>query len=440
MNSIRLLLLGCGMVAATVYGVDVTAVTATPRWPWNGKVDIDVTLTGTTAGESYVISPTLVLADGSEKPISTLESEPLASGDGRHTLVWNAAADYPNMRMSNVAVKTTVAMFDGSQGVYLVFDLSAGKDATSYPHRYTTMPPDLSSDVCRTTEFWMRRVPAGSFMMGNPSCVDDESTLSMNHLPYHQVKLTKDYYLGVFEVTQQQYFLMEGTWPSFFSGEEYRATRPLEQISMQGFRGNNAQNGWYDDGTSVDANSPLNRLRVKTGYARFDLPTEAQWERANRAGLQNKYNRPDMTDANAKKFGRNSSDVKVVTANVTPNTPPSDGGTAKVGSYPPNPWGFYDMGGNVHELCGDGNHYANGTLPVFGDYAGAPYIDPRGVSAECRERFGIGEKGAAGTTIRGGTWTSSYAAMTTYYRMAIARSISGGSVNYTGLRLCITCE
>lgn len=435
------MLAGCALFAIPGFcEAEITAVNCTPRYPWNGKVDVDVTLANTESDAEYVVSLALVRTDGSEKDIVTLDTEPVVKGNGVHTLVWDAATDCPNTRLTGVAVKATIEKYDGSQGVYLVFDLSEGKDAQSYPHRYTLQAPDLSSDVCRTTELWMRRVPAGTFGKGNPNCLSQEDVTSHTFLPYHQVTLTRPYYLGIFEVTQQQYFQMEGTWPSFFSNVTYRATRPVEKIGLQVFRGNNSQYGWYDDGTELGT-SPLLRLRQKTGFVTMDLPSHAQWERANRAGLTHKYNRPDVTDANAKYSGRNSQDnVTVAVKDVTGDTPPADGGTAVVGSYPPNPWGFYDMGGNVYELSTSGYPYAKNMLPQVSDFAGSPYVDLLGPTPEWCERSKQKVTDATGATICGGGWSDGPTAMLVYYAYAIARSITGGSQNYAGIRLCITCK
>lgn len=434
------LMAGCVLLACSSFGeVEVTSVTCMSRQPWNGQVDVAVALSGTEAEREYAVSLALILSDATELPVTTLRTEPIVRGDGRHVLVWDAAADYPCRRFADARIKATVTPFDGSQGLYLVFDLTEGASAASYPHRYSIHGPDLDSDVCRTTELWLRRMPAGTYMRGNPNSVPPDGSINATYLPYHQVKLTKPFYLGVFELTQQQYFQMEGAWPSYFSLESDRATRPLEKMSLQGFRGNNSQYGWYDDGTTLDE-SPLRRLREKTGFDTLDLPSSAQWEYACRAGYQNRYCRPDMTDANVATFTRNSQNVTVQKDDADPTTPASDGGTAKVGSFLPNPWGLYDMDGNVRELSTSGYPYASSLLPEFGDFASDLYVDPLGPTAEWCSRTGLTETKATGATMCGGSWDIGASAACVYYCGAVARSLSGGSQNYVGLRLCITCK
>jgi formylglycine-generating enzyme required for sulfatase activity len=169
------------------------------------------------------------------------------------------------------------------------------------------------------------------------------------------VTLTQDYYIGVFECTQRQWELVMGTKPSYFSNADYYATRPVEQVSYDMIRGTGAQAGasWPACGHTVDATSFMGKLQTKTGLV-FDLPTEAQWEHACRAGTMTALNSgKDLTsaeqdDAMAEvgRYWYNGGSGS--TKNCT-----TDKGTAKVGSYLPNAWGLYDMHGNVDEWCLD---------------------------------------------------------------------------------------
>ena len=217
--------------------------------------------------------------------------------------------------------------------------------ATSYPVRYTNEAPDLNDDACRTTDLWLRRIPKGTFTMGSPEdevggCYDEKQ---------HEVTLTQDYYIGVFECTQKQWELVMGTKPSYFSNVNCYETRPVEQVSYDDIRGTS----WPSSGHTVDALSFMGRLKEKTGLA-FDLPTEAQWEYACRAGLASALNSGKNLvlkefDTRMNEVGRywynggeeHSQDCTAVN------------GTAKVGCYLPNVWGLYDMHGNVVEWCLD---------------------------------------------------------------------------------------
>jgi formylglycine-generating enzyme required for sulfatase activity len=93
----------------------------------------------------------------------------------------------------------------------------------------------------------------------------------------HQVTLTKDFYIGVFEVTQKQWELVMSNWPSCFNNIDVREVRPVEQVSYNDIRGSTTGAGWPVN-SNVDATSFMGKLRQKTGIEAFDLPTEAQWE------------------------------------------------------------------------------------------------------------------------------------------------------------------
>ena len=108
---------------------------------------------------------------------------------------------------------------------YIAIDLSGGTAATHYPIEYLDEIPGGSwSDEYKTSKLVLRHIPAGSFIMGGrntdyPGAVN--TTL-------HMVTLTKDFYMGVFEVTQRQWALVMGNRPSAFSNETCYATRPVE--------------------------------------------------------------------------------------------------------------------------------------------------------------------------------------------------------------------
>ena len=250
---------------------------------------------------------------------------------------------------------------------YIVVDLSEGASASIYPVRYSANGPDLSDDTCRTTELWLRKIPAGTFIMGSPS---DELGRNSNEIQ-HEVTLTNDFYIGVFECTQKQWELVMGSKPSSFKNETYYATRPVETVSYNMIRGSTSTTGvgWPAYGHNVDALSFMGRLKSKTGLV-FDLPTEAEWEYACRAGTTTALNSGKNLsstgeDVNMTELGRYLYNGGQGNVNYNCTT---EHGTAKVGSYLPNIWGLYDMHGNVWEWC----------LDWFGNYGTEAVSNPTG--------------------------------------------------------------
>jgi formylglycine-generating enzyme required for sulfatase activity len=360
----------------------VTGVSARQRWPWNNLVDVTFTVSGSDSQEDFYrvdVSATYPGVVGDRLSARTLRDEPLVKGDGTYRIVWDMGADAPGLVTSNLTVQVTVAPFGATEPVYMVVDLSSGPESSSYPVHYTFESPDLADDTCRTTELWLRRCPAGTFQMGYTSG-DKPDTV-----PPHTVSLTKPFYIAVFETTQQQWHQVMGTWPSFFSNTTYRATRPVETVSLNNIRGKDKINyNWYASPVSaVRATSFMGRLRARAGtaLATADLPTEAQWEYACRAGTTTPTYYSNITGADfwspARYAGRSKFD-----AGTSDGDSDTTVGTAKVGSYPANPWGLYDMVGNVLEWCGDGNPFTGtGAWNYESDFsaytAATPLVDPR---------------------------------------------------------------
>ena len=160
-------------------------------------------------------------------------------------------------------------------------------------------------DLGKGVKLEMMLIPAGKFMMGSPASEPGHKVNEMQH----EVTITKPYYMGKYEVTQEQWQVIMGSNPSTKTkGEKF----PVTDVSWN------------------DCQEFIKKLNAKTSDG-YRLPTEAEWEYACRAGTTTAYSYGDSitkTDANY--------DV------------PS---TKSVGSYQPNTFGLYDMHGNVWEWC-----------------------------------------------------------------------------------------
>jgi formylglycine-generating enzyme required for sulfatase activity len=268
--------------------------------------------------------------------------------------------------------------------------LSGGATATSYPLSESDTPPDITKDACRTTQLWLRLVQPGTFKMGSRKAVGATR---------HDVTLTKPYYVGVFEVTQKQWVLVAGRNPSFHKAE----TIPVTGLSFDMIRG--PSDGWnWPLNNGVDDTSFLGKLRARTGLT-FDLPTEAQWEYACRAGTTTDLNsgkniKDNKQDDEMDKLGHYRISYDRDQAKMTfksPNPGTFFSKSTKVGSFLPNAWGLYDMHGNVQEFCLD----RQSTYPKEPKET---VIDPRGAPRGDRR------------VIRGGYWYSNASECISAYR------------------------
>ena len=166
--------------------------------------------------------------------------------------------------------------------------------------------------------------------MGSPKSEkgrDDDEKL-------HKVRITRGFYMGVTEVTQEQWKKIMGNTPSRFSGCD---DCPVENVS------------WWD------VQKFIQRLNEIEGTNKFRLPTEAEWEYACRVGTMTARFWGDDPD-DACQYG-NVHDLTSKRINKFSWTHYyCDDGyakTAPVKSFRPNPWGLYDMLGNVWEWCLD---------------------------------------------------------------------------------------
>jgi formylglycine-generating enzyme required for sulfatase activity len=308
---------------------------------------------------------------------------------GWNTLPDGNGADYAEggTYAANAAV-TLYAKWARLEGTYMVIDLSSGSASTHYPVMYLSdVPAGGWTDTYKTTKLVLRRVSEGEFDMGSPTAEQGRKSEERQW----RVLLSRAFFIGVFEVTQRQWELVMGNRPSYYGNAAYYAARPVEQVSYYDIReqpSNEAISPHWPVSGQVHASSFVGRLRARTGESAFDLPTEAQWEYACRAGMSTALNSgrnltstdscTNMSVVGRYKYNGGSGSTQNGSTSVA---------TAKAGSYQANAWGLYDMHGNVWELCLDG----------YGAYS-ASAVDPAGVAewTECAERGGCFANGAAG--------------------------------------------
>ena len=320
-----------------------------------------VDITYDLAGEAAIVTLGIetngvAIPDSAVTRLSGDVSVVVQPGTGRH-IVWNAGADWPE-NVTETAKARVTAWSTNAPPQVMVIDLSGGTAATTYPVFYYSSMDALpyggaTNSLYKADYLVMRKIPSGGFNMG-----EYPATAA--------VTLSQDFYAGVFEVTQEQWYnVMGGARAANFTDAASRAFRPMEMVSYEDIRGTAAQGGaGWPANDSAYAESFVGRLRTKAGLSGFDLPTEAQWEFACRAGTDTCFNDGDaaanVSGANANTnawldaLGRYKFDggyIDGVTAPAAGCGPAN--GTAIVGSYAPNAWGLYDTHGNVWEWCLD---------------------------------------------------------------------------------------
>ena len=426
--------------ALTEAAVTITGVNARQRWPWNGLVDVDFTITGAAAGEAFAIDLSAAYAGGDKKIAAyTYETEPIA-GNGSHRITWNMGRDYPEFRAEDLCISVTATPFSADTPIYMVIDLSGGKDAVRYPVRYTTTAPVIHNpsenlqaalaDKCRTSELWLRRIPAA----GNLFALSFRNPDGSNPRDSYWNKLTKDFYIAIFETTQGQWNMLTGEWPSAFSHETYRAVRPLESVLVSDLRG---QWNWPDD-KSITEDSILKKFRDRTGLMTIDLPTQAQFVYAacvGESGIDKElyyYRDPEGRQYPLGEIARYKENSGQNEGLVPDDRSKCDLslGTACVGSYKPNAFGLYDMIGNVYDLCLDVNAAPAARKAYYTDNGGFPVVNPVGVPQSYIQ-------GTIYSTRLCGSWYFASSHANLWYAMQQSSTTANET---TGFRFVVTCE
>jgi len=332
-------------------------------WMW-GEMSVPIPLAMAKSGAGIPpLTPTPVGPSDLEKELAAVrekekmkekaqESYGTLAGVEKETATTRAEAD-KRLRLWKLYVQEygsaeyQIAEAEQKVSFYEKWTAPAQPSTPSMPSTPGGEKKSMTADLGGGVKMELVWVPAGSFQMGSPS---SESGHSDDEGPVHSVELD-GFWMGKYEVTQEQYEAVMEKNPSNFKG----AKNPVEMVSWN------------------DATDFCRKLTDKVGRASspaksFRLPTEAEWEYACRAGSTTRFCFGDSDS--------NLGDYAWYTANSGSKTHP-------VGEKKANEWGLYDMHGNVWEWCGD--WYAD-------KYGAGSAKNPQGASSgECR-------------VLRGGSW------------------------------------
>jgi formylglycine-generating enzyme required for sulfatase activity len=399
--------------AFAAVAADISDVIVRQQWPWSTDIKVEFKLTNVT-------TPVTVNVEASEgnTPLDSTNLRNAITGDlwgltegGVYSFMIDPKVAFGEERAAipnfKVRLSLTDAPANADEILYKIVDLDnytskditradfmngkMGDYVTSFKDIYSEYNTSLSDVLIwtgvtnvpeyKTSKMVMRRIPAkdATFRMGRPASPASGIQYTADNA---NVTLTNDFFISVFEVTEGQYkrlTAVNGTLGSSptSKGDSY----PVGNMSYNTLRGNPANwTDWPDDQHCVASGTAIAKMRANMPALPFDLPTEAQWEFACRAGT--------ITDLYIGKYVSGASTYPTYLGRIAwYNTSLHIGGMKH-----PNAFGLYDMVGNQAEHCRD--LFTSGT----GDSEDPPALsgdltEPYGVTTGTSANHNINEKG-----------------------------------------------
>ena len=307
--------------------------------------------------------------------------------------VKNAPAKKSHAGLSRNAVFGLLALFLVGSAIIAYFTFySNNSDKTEKNIENKVLvkaPSNLPSNIKNSIGIEFVKIPSGIFTMGSPA---NEWQRDKNESPQRDVTIGHEFYLGKFEITQEEYEKVTGTNPSTFKN---CPRCPVENVSWD------------------DAKDFIAKLNAKNDGYEYRLPSEAEWEYASRAGTTTPFSigdgnnlSSDLANFDGRHPFRNAQKGQYLER------------TTQVGSYPPNPFGLFDMNGNVWEWCED----------IYQE-------NYEGLSTDGSPNLSVGNSGIK--ILRGGAWVNIGNGMRSAVRLG---NPSGNRLSYNGFRVAITIK
>ena len=307
----------------------------------------------------------------------------LVRKNGAKTATWLPGEYWRNTALPAAQMRVVLKAWEtNSPPDYMVVNLAGPANVVRFYENEKSLPGGVADARYRTTRMAMHRIPANGVVwwMGSPN--DESYRIAINEYR-HKVMLTEDYYCAIFPVTYGQQTnvtksadtSMIGSYMDGLSDLSFRPINRARHDTLLGLSEAHARSaiGTHTAGTDTST-CPINKFRTQTGFPNIDLPTEAQWEYACRAGTGTALNNgTSYTGTTA--TDKTRADVVAWTNWNLDNIPRRR--SQPVGKKAPNAWGLYDMLGNVYEACRDqlstGTDYTN-TFTAGWDNSESPSI------------------------------------------------------------------
>jgi formylglycine-generating enzyme required for sulfatase activity len=410
---------------SAAFAADISDVIVRQQWPWSTDIKVEFKLTNMTGP----VTVNVEAFDG-DTPLDASNLKAAITGDlwgiaesGAHSFIIDPAAAFGAARNSigdfKVRLSLTDAPANADEIIYKIVDLDPPYAVTDVRRRdfyngkygsfvtnfadiatgWTTSLDDVliwtgvtEDDTYKTNKMVFRRIPAAGksfqFQKGVAAATNAYYTAGQGI----KVSFEKDFYIGVFEVTQAQFMKMAHSIAYnnfYFTNQLYSATRPADQVADRK-DGLAVRKYWASvwpatrshRSASEDYKQIMHSMQYKTGLL-VDTPTEAMWEYACRAGTDTwKYSGQSGSLAygdgfiNNAAWSYNNSRSGYTGGNNAGKNSALSKGSHTVGALRPNAFGLYDMIGNVGEACLD--WYAADYGIGSSDVTTTVFVEPEG--------------------------------------------------------------